>query len=284
MNQYICGIQDAPEHLRHNEFIHHGYRKNFNTYKDCIKSLFLLTNESVNIWSHLLGSILFIFLTFSINDFVRGVPETSAIDHVVVTVFCLSFLTCLVFSTAYHIFNCQSKEQADCCFRLDLAGIGVSLCGIYLPSYYYAFICIPFWRMFYSGATLVLIIINILFQVLPRRLYSNKADKRRIYVFIFMVLFGIIPACHWIYLHGGFGNAFVQNFVPKIFLMYFTTGLAFFFYASKIPEKYYPGVFDYFGSSHQLWHVFILLAFIWWYLSSFELIKYVFTTDRLCDF
>ena len=242
-----------------------------------------MTNESVNIWSHFLGSLLFIFLTFSINDFVRGVPETSVIDHIVVTIFCLSFLFCLVFSTTYHIFKCQSKEQAEYCFRLDLAGISVSLSGIYLPSYYYGFVCFPFWKMFYSGTTLVLIVVNILFQVLPRRIYTDKAD-RRTFSFVFMVLFGVLPACHLVFLHGGIGNPFVIFILPKVFLMYFITGSAFFFYITKIPEKYYPGAFDYFGSSHQLWHVFILSAFIWWYLCSFEMIKYVFTTDRLCDY
>ena len=284
MKQFICSLQEAPEHLRGtNEYIHNGYRKNFDKYKDCLKSIFVVTNESVNIWSHLLGSLLFVFLTFSINDFVRGIPETAFIDHVVVTIFCLSFLSCLVLSTTYHIFNCQSREQAEYCFRLDLAGISVSLCGIYLPSYYYSFVCFPFWRVFYSGATILLIVVNILVQVMPRRLYVNKLDKRRILLFVLIGLFGVLPAFHWVVLNGGIGNPFVRNFLPNVFLMYFITGSAFFFYITKIPEIYRPGAFDYLGASHQLWHMFILLAFIWWYLSSFRLIKYVFTTPNLCE-
>ncbi|XP_066931737.1 progestin and adipoQ receptor family member 3-like [Clytia hemisphaerica] len=284
MKPCVCSLHDAPEHIRSNNiYIENGYRKNFLHYKQCLKSIFMLTNETVNIWSHLLGSILFIFLIFSINDFLRGLEHATQIDHLIVTVSCLCFLFCLVFSTTYHIFKCQSKEYAECCLRMDFTGISVSLCGIYLPGYYYAFTCFDFWRMFYSGLTFILIIVTVLFQVLPRRIYIDRLDRKRIALFSFMVLFGIIPACHWVYLYGGLSSIFIQTFLPKIFVMYLIVGSAFFFYMSKIPEKYKPGFFDYFGASHQIWHILILSAFVYWYCCSFELIKYIYSRDGFCN-
>jgi len=41
-----------------------GYRINFNTFPRILRSLFMLHNESVNVWSHLLGVLLFIGLIF----------------------------------------------------------------------------------------------------------------------------------------------------------------------------------------------------------------------------
>ena len=38
-------------------FIHKGYRINFDSPKMIISSLFIIHNEFVNIWTHLLGSI-----------------------------------------------------------------------------------------------------------------------------------------------------------------------------------------------------------------------------------
>jgi hypothetical protein len=57
----------APTFLRDNEYIKLGYRINFNTKRKILRSLFLLHNETVNVWSHLLGVIVFIgFLIWSI--------------------------------------------------------------------------------------------------------------------------------------------------------------------------------------------------------------------------
>lgn len=38
-------------------------------------------------------------------------------------------------------------------------------------------------------------------------------------------------------------------------------------YANRIPEKFFPGKFDYLGASHQIFHVFILLAAFCHYVS-----------------
>lgn len=74
----------------------------------------------------------------------------------------------------------------------------------------------------------------------------------------------VIPACHWVWLNGGFTsdvvqvrcgtcvhaaanvesvNAFtsVQLFLPRVLVMYLIAGAAFLFYVTKIPERYFPG-------------------------------------------
>ena len=44
------------------DYIDTGYRVNHNSYESLIKSLFTWHNETINVWSHLLGVILFAFL------------------------------------------------------------------------------------------------------------------------------------------------------------------------------------------------------------------------------
>ena len=44
------------------DYIDTGYRVNHNSYASLIKSLFTWHNETINVWSHLLGVILFAFL------------------------------------------------------------------------------------------------------------------------------------------------------------------------------------------------------------------------------
>lgn len=48
--------------LVYNEYILHGYRVNFHSYPQLLKSVFQWHNETMNIWSHLLGVILFLAL------------------------------------------------------------------------------------------------------------------------------------------------------------------------------------------------------------------------------
>eukprot|EP00826_Nyctotherus_ovalis_P004887 TRINITY_DN11085_c0_g2_i1.p3 TRINITY_DN11085_c0_g2~~TRINITY_DN11085_c0_g2_i1.p3 ORF type:complete len:133 (-),score=26.18 TRINITY_DN11085_c0_g2_i1:1031-1429(-) len=57
---FIGSWNEAPKHSQDNEYILRGYRVNFNTTKRILKSLFMLHNESMNVWSHLAGMIVFI--------------------------------------------------------------------------------------------------------------------------------------------------------------------------------------------------------------------------------
>lgn len=60
--EYIGNLKDAPSFLHDNEHIITGYRIGFNTTRKIFRSLFMIHNESVNIWSHIIGVILFILL------------------------------------------------------------------------------------------------------------------------------------------------------------------------------------------------------------------------------
>jgi adiponectin receptor len=73
IKEYVGKSEESPAFLKYNKFVHTGYRINFNNKRKVIKSLFMMHNESVNIWTHLGGAIiligLVIFLSFSIHSF-----------------------------------------------------------------------------------------------------------------------------------------------------------------------------------------------------------------------
>lgn len=52
----------APDWLKDNEFLLYGYRVDYNRKRDLFKSLFSLHNETMNIWTHLVGGIVFVIL------------------------------------------------------------------------------------------------------------------------------------------------------------------------------------------------------------------------------
>ena len=55
---------DLPEYYKDNEYIRKGYLLYCDSIFKAIKSLFCLHNESINVWSHLLGAIFFLFLIY----------------------------------------------------------------------------------------------------------------------------------------------------------------------------------------------------------------------------
>jgi hypothetical protein len=59
---YIGSIKEIPDHRHDNDYILHGYRINFNTVGRILRSLFMIHNETVNVWSHLIGVLVFIGL------------------------------------------------------------------------------------------------------------------------------------------------------------------------------------------------------------------------------
>ena len=72
-DEIILGkFEQIPKYFRHNESIKTGYRLNCNTLSKAFKSLFILHNESVNIWSHLFGAIFFIFLIWYTTIFITN--------------------------------------------------------------------------------------------------------------------------------------------------------------------------------------------------------------------
>lgn len=60
--QELTGFHEAHPWSQDNRYIVRGYRKNFTSYRQILKSLCIPHNEVMNIWSHLLGAVAFLFL------------------------------------------------------------------------------------------------------------------------------------------------------------------------------------------------------------------------------
>ena len=71
-DEIIVGkYSDAPDYLKDNEFIKDGYLINCHSLKLVLRSLFVCSNETINVWSHLLGCIIAILLIIFTIIFIR---------------------------------------------------------------------------------------------------------------------------------------------------------------------------------------------------------------------
>jgi hypothetical protein len=62
ISEYLVTFDALPHHLKDNKFILRGYRSQFTPGKS-LRSLFRLHNETGNVWTHLVGVVIFICLT-----------------------------------------------------------------------------------------------------------------------------------------------------------------------------------------------------------------------------
>ncbi|XP_064833545.1 progestin and adipoQ receptor family member 3b isoform X3 [Oncorhynchus masou masou] len=202
-------FEQIPLFLKENPYITDGYRAHL-TSKLCLKSIFVLSNETVNIWTHLLGFLLFFLL--GVNDMSTVLPASGANreDYVIYCIGLFCFQVCMLCSVGYHLFSCHRSEKT--CHRwlaLDYAGISVGILGCYIPGVFYAFYCNIFWRQVYLVIVLALILAIFSAQIHPHYL-SKEWQHLRTVIFCSVAGYGVIPAVHWVWLNGGFSSVVVQ--------------------------------------------------------------------------
>ena len=138
---------------RDNEFILTHYRPASYSYFRSLASLCRLHNQSVNIYSHLIGLI--VFITFSYwfhHELSTRYESASKTDTFVFDCFFLGAVLCLGFSTSFHTFANHSAEVCRTWLLLDMIGILCLTTGSFFPGVFYGFYCEPevirtYWSM-----------------------------------------------------------------------------------------------------------------------------------------
>ena len=62
--ELMGSYEQIPKFMQENQHIRQGYRIGYDSPQKVIKSLFMIHNETVNIWTHLIGAFVLTFLAF----------------------------------------------------------------------------------------------------------------------------------------------------------------------------------------------------------------------------
>eukprot|EP01083_Nonionella_stella_P085425 236906_1 len=168
-------------------------------------------------------------------------------------VFMLSAMACLLFSSVFHLFLANSEETCRRFQKLDHAGICCLIAGSFIPIQYYGFYCQQHFQIMYN-VVLAIGTACELYLVLSARFYGDEYRVLKALVFSIVGLWGLVPACHMIIMNGVTNTVYYLISMGAIYL-----GGAM-LYVIQFPESSFPGKFDIFGSSHQLWHVAVIIA------------------------
>lgn len=144
-------------------------------------------------------------------------------------------------------------------------GIVILITGSFIPAVHYGFHCQPHLEAFYQFSITVLGSCAIYTVVNP--LWSTSAYRPyRTLVFVSLGLSALFPVSHLSYKMGfqTLRHTMGLDWLLLSGTLYVVGALL---YALRIPERFAPGRFDYVGASHQIFHVFILVAAFAHYVS-----------------
>ncbi|KAL3982868.1 hemolysin-III related family protein [Acanthocheilonema viteae] len=268
-----------------NEYVHTGYRPPYLSAMQYVKWIFRWNNETINIWSHLIGFFYFTWRQYVINACFLPSVNANAKDHIVATVCLLGLQMCMLLSSLYHTFGSTSAERRLILLRFDIFGISAGLLSIYLLGIYTAFLCFEEWQNHYFaflfGISLIAVYLPLSNDISETPLFASQFSCTNLtYLIIATLSFG--PTFHWIALHGGISNKHVTEWLPKLFVLYGTSGCGFLFYILMIPERLKPGIFDLVGCSHQWWHLLVFAAMWYWQNESLDYLASYRSQENYC--
>nr|CAH8839769.1 unnamed protein product [Trichobilharzia regenti]CAH8839772.1 unnamed protein product [Trichobilharzia regenti] len=252
----VVNHRSLPAWLRDNDFILHYHRPQLNTFWACFKSIFRVHTETGNIWTHLLGCGS--FFAIAIFSLVQSEVFIQWQEKLVFSAFFFGAVVCLGFSCLFHTLSCHSKTIGRLFNRLDYTGIAFLNIGSFIPYLYYSFYCMLWARLFYMVLVVVLGTASIIVSMHPS-FTTPRYRPLRAGVFMGLGLSALIPCIHTIILDG-FLNSIFQGSLGWLVLMaiLYLSGAT--IYAVRVPERIFPGRFDIWFQSHQIFHVFVVAA------------------------
>ncbi|CAG0896595.1 unnamed protein product [Cyprideis torosa] len=177
--------------------------------------MFSWNNETMNIWTHLLGVIWLALVLLYDLFYAKKLSNQSSHDMLVAILTIISFQICLTLSVVFHVFNCVSQAVCYTTFKWDVLGVALATFTFYWTGIYCGYQCFPFWRTFYWLSSFSVFVITVALHQWKEFLL-DKYRSARIFLFVLWAAYGIVPTLHWIYLYGGIGHPWVKASTKNI--------------------------------------------------------------------
>jgi adiponectin receptor len=216
--KYEWGPKQLADDCYHKFCVEYGYRPPSSLYEASL-SLLSWHNETMNIWSHLLGFacvvvaiVMFVYDTWS---FLRCAEEdeqamerknylhfsspsfisSSSLEKLVLGAFLVCAGICLLLSTVYHWFCCLSPDYSHGLLKLDLTGVALLIGSSYFPAVYFGFYCHTELQVTYLAVSVLVLVMGLL---APWFTFSVGGHPINTYIFVSLVVVGLLPCLHWV--------------------------------------------------------------------------------------
>jgi predicted membrane channel-forming protein YqfA (hemolysin III family) len=237
----------------------HGYRPVDRPWRYYVYSLFRFHNETLNVWTHLIGCIVITWqLYLWLVEYWHAVGHKAAVEPAIAA--CVCFMIQSSKSAFAHLFHSKSRYVHYVAFMADyigvtFAGVGVSLvlfsCADRTGNGLFDRIFIP---LLFGVAYL-----NFVNTCIVKTVYGSNSHKieRKLIQLAMMIVhasIGIVPliprylAC---YRESTCAISSLNHVTSAVVV----TSILPAFYVNTFPECLCPGRFDIVGQSHQIFHV-----------------------------
>ncbi|KAF2239147.1 hemolysin-III family protein [Viridothelium virens] len=277
----LLQYHEIPDPWKVNPHILRGYR--FNQHKiDCIRSMLSVSNELVNIWSHLIGLIIVLAIAFYFYPTSANFSSSTTSDIFIAATFFFAACKCLVCSTVWHTMSSIAEQNLMERFAcVDYTGISFLVAASIMTTEYTAFYCEPFWRWAWMVTTALF---GIGGSILPWHPFFNRADMSwaRVAFYVTLAATGFFPFAQLVFTRGTEWAIYFYLPIVKSLLVYLGGAVL---YAGKVPERWFPGAFDYVGGSHNIWHFAVLGGILFHYHAMHHFFAHAFqrATTEACS-
>lgn len=254
----LCNWDELPEWQKDNEHIISGYVRETNSFNDSFKSLFYIHNESINIYSHLMPGLGFLFTCLFDKYAIKLFPTTGYADYFFINLFFLGAFACLVLSSMFHCFKSHSLRIASFGNKLDYLGIVILIVTSMVSILYYGFY--DSYIMFYLFSSITVAFGSACAVVsLEDKFRTREWRPYRAGLFVAFGLSAILPILNG-FIFYGFRETWTRVQLKWVLAEGFFYILGAFLYGIRFPERYSPGKYDIWGHSHQIFHILVVVA------------------------
>ncbi|NWS11167.1 PAQR7 protein, partial [Pachyramphus minor] len=242
-------------------YIHTGYRPIQQTWRYYFSTLFQQHNEAINVWTHLVAALILLLRFQQLSQRVDFGQDLHAQPLLIIIVASITYLT---FSSLAHLLQAKSEFWHYSFFFMDYVGVAVYQYGSALGHYYYAIE--PSWhervRGFYMPVAVLLAWLSCAGSCYAKYRYHQSArllgQLCQELPSGLAYLLDISPVVHRICTAPPSARPDPALLYHKCQVLFFLIGA--FFFSHPYPEKWFPGKCHFFGQSHQIFHVFLVLC------------------------
>lgn len=254
--------------LTENPYILSGFREYTElSFMACSKSTFHLHNDTLNIWTHLVGAFFFVWEIYTIATSPLY-AHSPFFDKLVFCLFLSFAATCYCASASYHIFRSHSVRMFHIFLVADVGSIALTIFGSVTLIAYFEFRCFHQFRVWWMVGSFLWFVITV--GSVPY-LMRTKRTSMRTFLFTVYSLSGLIAhVCAASFKQFSWTSKDLY-ILQQLLACYIFTGAGLVIRRIRVPEVFFPGRFDIWLASHQIFHVCVVLgpASLYWGYSSF---------------
>ena len=235
-----------------------GYHPPIASFDEAWRLLWSIHFETFNIWSHLVGVILHLYFLL------ESLMNIDAYDYWI-TIF-YNFLTLAMFtqSTLYHWMHIGSVKWHNRLLCSDNCGISFYTFAIHIRWMFYG---LPhnfqLFNIYFTWQVIVLVSgLVCCYKCVYAKDNVKLNELAKISLLALHQILVYVLHVHQQWIRNELSNLFLFDCCVFLLPSIVSTFLAMIFYVKQYPESIWPGYFDTYLNSHQIMHIFILVASI----------------------